>query len=126
MRIGQIHRAGFTIVEIMIVVSIIGMLLAIAIPAFARARTRSAQNVCIGNLRRIDQAKAQWSLDTRKGGGVQPDDGDLFGPTAYIRTKPTCPSGGQYELNKVKEFPTCTVSGHALETETDSSSRASR
>ena len=100
--------------EIMIVVSVIGLLAAIAIPAFARARTRSAQNLCISNLRRIDDAKAQWAMDTRKGGGVQPKDDDLFGPRAYLRTKPECPAGGQYDLGKVKEPPTCTVAGHML------------
>ena len=98
----------------MIVVAVIGLLAVMAIPAFARSRTRSAQTLCISNLRRIDEAKAQWAMDTRKGLGVQPHDEDLFGPTLYIRTKPQCPAGGQYDLGKVKEPPTCTVAGHAL------------
>jgi type IV pilus assembly protein PilA len=115
---GRLFRhGGFTLLEIMIVVSLIGLLAAIAIPAFARARARSAQNLCISNLRHIDDAKAQWALDTRKGQGVQPKDEDLFGPAAYLRTKPQCPAGGEYELNKVKEPPTCTVAGHGLESE---------
>ena len=114
MKVRHVQQAGFTILEIMIVVSVIGLLAAIAIPAFARARTRSAQNLCISNLRRIDDAKAQWAMDTRKGGGVQPKDDDLFGPRAYLRTKPECPAGGQYDLGKVKEPPTCTVDGHRL------------
>jgi prepilin-type N-terminal cleavage/methylation domain-containing protein len=112
---GQIRQAGFTLLEIMIVVSVIGLLAAIAIPAFVHARVRSAQNVCISNLRHIDEAKAQWALETRKGLGVQPDDKDLFGPALYIRTKPECPAGGQYDLNKVKDPPTCTVTGHTLD-----------
>ena len=114
MKNGLDRRAGFTLLEIMIVVSIVGLLAAIAIPVFARARARSAQNLCISNLRRIDDAKAQWAMDTRKGGGVQPKDDDLFGPRAYLRTKPECPAGGQYDLGKVKEPPTCTVAGHML------------
>ena len=114
MKVRSIRHAGFTLLEIMIVVSVIGLLAAIAIPAFARARTRSAQNLCISNLRRIDDAKAQWAMDTRKGGGVQPKDNDLFGPRAYLRTKPECPVGGQYDLGKVQETPTCTVAGHTL------------
>jgi len=114
MKVRSIRHAGFTLLEIMIVVSVIGLLAAIAIPAFARARTRSAQNLCISNLRRIDDAKAQWAMDTRKGGGVQPKDDDLFGPRAYLRTKLECPAGGQYDLGKVKEPPTCTVAGHML------------
>jgi len=114
MRTGHFRKAGFTLLEIMIVVAIIGILAAIAIPVFARARARSAQNLCISNLRHIDDAKAQWALDTRKGQGVEPTDDDLFGPGAYLRTKPECPAGGQYELNKVKDFCTCTITGHTL------------
>jgi prepilin-type N-terminal cleavage/methylation domain-containing protein len=109
-----VTEAGFTLTEIMIVVAVIGLLAVIAIPAFARARARSAQNLCISNLRRIEDAKAQWALDTRKGLGVQPHDEDLFGPALYIRTKPKCPAGGQYDLGKVKELSTCTITGHRL------------
>jgi len=117
MKIRQVPQSGFTLLEIMIVVSLIGLLAAIAIPVFARARTRSQQNICISNLRRIDDAKTQWALDTRKGWGVKPKDDDLFGPTLYMRTKPECPAGGQYELNKIKEPPTCTIAGHQLDSD---------
>ncbi len=110
----HLPQAGFTLTEIMIVVAVIGLLAVMAIPAFARSRARSAQTLCISNLRVIDEAKAQWALDTRKGLGVQPRDKDLFGPTLYIRTKPQCPAGGEYDLGKIKEPPTCTVAGHAL------------
>jgi prepilin-type N-terminal cleavage/methylation domain-containing protein len=59
MKVRHFRHAGFTLLEIMIVVSIIGLLAAIAIPVFAPARARSAQNLCISNLRHIDDAKAQ-------------------------------------------------------------------
>jgi type IV pilus assembly protein PilA len=114
MRARQVPQAGFTLTEIMIVVAVIGLLAAMAIPAFAKSRARSARTLCISNLRRIDDAKAQWAMDTCKGLGVQPDDEDLFGPTLYIRTKPQCPAGGHYDLGKVKEPPTCTADGHML------------
>ena len=105
---------GFTLVEIMVVVGIIGLLTLIAIPAYARSRAHSAEVICIRNLRQIDQAKAQWGMETRKGQGAKPNDQDLFGPNGYVRSKPECPSGGSYELNKVKDAPTCTIQGHAL------------
>ena len=114
MRTRQSPQAAFTLTEIMIVVTVIGLLAVMAMPAFARARARSAQTLCTSNLRRIDDAKAQWAMDTSKGLGVQPDDEDLFGPTLYIRTKPQCAAGGQYDLGKIKEPPTCTVAGHML------------
>ena len=114
MNTGRHPRAGFTLIEIMIVLAIIALLAVIAIPAFAQSRARSAQSVCISNLRQIDSAKAQWALDTGKGSGVRPRDEDLFGPALYLRSKPQCPAGGHYDLGKTKEVPTCTISGHDI------------
>ena len=57
MRIRNGKNGGFTLVEIMIVVAIIGLLAAIAIPNFVKARGSAQKNACIRNLREIDGAK---------------------------------------------------------------------
>src|SRR5262249_8295779 len=103
------------LVEIMIVVSVIGMLAALAIPAFVRARANSQRSACLNNLRQIESAKDQWALETRKGPGAQPKDSDLFGMAGYLRQRPECPSGGFYSIGKIKEPPTCTILDHVLD-----------
>ena len=69
MQIKTNKKAGFTLVEIMIVVAIIGLLVAIAIPNFVKARENAQLNSILNNLRIIEGAKDQWALENKKGTG---------------------------------------------------------
>ena len=104
------RKSGFTLVEIMIVVAIIGLLAAIAIPSFVNARTKSQQNACINNLRQISGSKDQYALD--KGGTAPTALSDLV-PT-YITKDPTCPASGNYTVGALGTDPSCTVNGHTI------------
>ncbi len=106
------HRSAFTLVEIMIVVAIIGMLAAVVIPNLKRSIDRTQQQACALNRKSIDGAKMQWALEAKKPPTAIPEDGDLFGRSAYIEHKPDCPAGGAYGLNAVEERCTCSVPRH--------------
>jgi prepilin-type N-terminal cleavage/methylation domain-containing protein len=107
------NKQGFTLVEIMIVVAIIGLLAAIAIPNFVRARTQSQKNACINNLRQIDSATQTWALETKQSGGATVSFTDI---QPYLKNAVTCPAAGasatfasSYTLNTVTNKPVCQI-----------------
>ena len=103
------HNSGFTLVEIMIVVAIIGLLAAIAIPAYAPARGTAYRNVCINNLQQIEGAIQRWSLDMQKDEGQPVTYSDIRG---YLKHSVVCPAGGtsfedSYTISTVDAPPVC-------------------
>lgn len=111
-------KRGFTLVEIMIVIAIIGLLAVVAVPNFLKARLTAQKNTCVANLRLIDSTVQQWALENKKAttSTYTLTDATLL---SYFKGSilPYCPSSGTYsEGATVADTPTCSQSssGHTL------------
>ncbi len=115
------RKTGFTLIEIMVVILIIAMLLAIAIPSFLRARETSRARSCQGNLRMLATSKEQWAMDNRKNGVDTPTAAELV--TCYIKgtngVLPVCPSNGTYAIGDMATWPSCSIGTNSTADPTD-------
>lgn len=112
-------KEGYTLVEIMIVVTIIVVIFAIAFPNYIKSGRISAKNVCINNLKQIDSAVEQWALENNIRPGLIPDAAQEEEIYAYIQgDRPICPSKGTYTFGEVGSKPQVRCSredeGHKL------------
>jgi len=117
MKLSKTGRAGFTLVEIMIVVALIGLLASIALPNYVKARDNSQQSACVNNLRQIDGAAQTWALETKQGPNATYTLAVLM---PYIKLDsqgniPGCPANGVYTPGAtVAAPPTCNIPRHVL------------
>jgi len=106
---------GFTLLEIMIVVGVIGIMASIALPNFLKARATAEQRSCIKNLRELDLTKQQWGFENKQGPTATPTIAQIQAYFGQSRM-PVCPSRGTYRLRRLDRNPTCTRAtvGHTL------------
>jgi prepilin-type N-terminal cleavage/methylation domain-containing protein len=100
---------GFTLVEMMIVVALVGLLAAMAVPSFVRSRTAAHKSTCINNLKQIDSAIQQWATECKKPESAPVDFSDI---NPYLKGAVVCPSGGtsfldSYSISTVADLPVC-------------------
>ena len=114
MKIAVNQTRGFTLVEIMIVVALVGLLASIAMPNFVKARSQSQVNACVNNLRKIDDATQEWALEHLKGPASTVIFDDI---QPYLKSAVLCPSAGPgatfantYTVSTVSNKPVCQIS----------------
>lgn len=103
------NQRGFTLIEIMIVVAIIGMLMMIAVPNVVKARKSSQANACMANMKNIDSTIELYKMEQR----ANPSDLNALVSAGYFKQVPTCPAGGTYTMPADENSGvTCSIAEH--------------
>jgi prepilin-type N-terminal cleavage/methylation domain-containing protein len=112
MKTKPISATGFSLVEIMVVIAIIGLLAATTFPSYVRARNQAQRNGCLDNLRLISAAKHQWALENKKLDSTTPTSADI---QIYLQNNlfPQCPADGVYTIGAVNSEATCSRPRHS-------------
>lgn len=96
---------GFTLIEIMIVVLVISIILAIAVPQYTSARNKTRESMCHTNQAEIDGAKLHWQMVEEASPSEEPTFTDLV--PVYLKRTPACPTNGSYTIGNCDEKSTC-------------------
>jgi competence protein ComGC len=110
---GGASLAALVLIVVLIAISMVGCLAAIAIPNFVRARDLAIKSACMANLRQVEAATAVWVIDTGKGDQDTPTLEDLV--PSYLKSKPICPGGGTYTIGSSSVKPRCSLATHNFE-----------
>ncbi|MBN2144965.1 MAG: prepilin-type N-terminal cleavage/methylation domain-containing protein [Candidatus Aureabacteria bacterium] len=106
LKLTSMKKQGFTLVEMMIVLAILGLLLGLGIPGFLRARDRARRDTCVNNLRMIEHASDQYRIDNNMAVTASTritwlwpssSASDVKDVSSYINRQLFCPSRGTYK-----------------------------
>ena len=104
-------NSGFTILELMIVTAVIGLLAVITVPSYLRTRVTARTNVCINNLRIINDAKSLCAIENARTDGDAVNDTDLDPFLKGNFADLVEPSSGSYTVGPIGVPPTCSIGG---------------
>jgi prepilin-type N-terminal cleavage/methylation domain-containing protein len=124
MKASKKNRLAFTMVEIMIVIAVLGILVALGVPGWLRSRDKARRDVCINNLRMIENAADQYRIDLNLATATDVDMVWLWPSTStaksvssYINRQLFCPAGGAVEYRGGKNDGSINSGGSASQIE---------